>query len=439
MLHASWDLFTSRQAPSSLWFGYQLARSLAHRGQSMRLFTDELAELSSSVAGVHPTRFMQIHQGLEIIDRRMADFTPVAPVAIQMLDAPLPAGYRTRLAQQLSPTRCLQVVPHSDDAWPGLSPLHTVAVEGRCTHLVAQFGDAPLKAGYIKQRSVLPSVQHLWGRAAAQTGLLQTLGLRADLLDGCLAVFLDVRDPSGITPLLEGLADSPRPVCAFIDDHALQAAQRPASLPWGRERQGQTDALTHGALTVVALPTRRWRMVDALIETVDLVMTSESDTAMRSSACGIPVAWCCTDRDSGFFDWYTVRSGPVIRRTLAALFGALTSGEDVKSAWNLYLARWDEAQSLAALVAQRIRRAPDLADVLRASLTDDDVETVVRQFAPTQPSMALAGYGPPTVLNPARSGWAGKVASPQALLSPWNTPAISSSSQPRVEPASPAS
>lgn len=399
----------------------------------MRLFTDELDELSRSVAGVHPTRFMQIHQGLEIIDRRMAEFSGVAPVVIHLLDAALPPGYRARLAQHSSPTRCLQVVTHADDDLPGLSPLHTVGAEGRCTHLVAQFGDAPLKAGYIKQRSGMPSVQHLWGRAAAQSGILQTLGLRADLLDGRLAVFFDVREPFPIAPLMEGLADSPRAVCVFMDERSLRAAQMQSSLPWVRERQGHADALTHGALTLVALPSRRWLMIDALIDAADLVMTTESDIAMRSSASGTPVVWSCND--SGFFDWYTARSGPIIRRTLAAIFRALATGEDVKSAWTLYMARWEEARSLAGLVAQRIRRAPDLADVLRASLSDEDVETVVRQFAPTQPSMALAGYG----RDDRRAGWAVKVSPPQAHLPPWNTPAISSSSPPPVVPASRAS
>jgi hypothetical protein len=46
--------------------------------------------------------------------------------------------------------------------------------------------------------------------------------------------------------------------------------------------------------------------------------------------------------------------------------------------------------ALAGRVAQRIRRAPDLADVLLAALGDSSPEAIERQFAPTEPGVVLA-------------------------------------------------
>lgn len=385
-----WDLFTSRQAPSSLWFGYHLARSLALRGQRMRLFTDELQDLATAVPDVNPSRWMQAHQQFDIMDLRMADITSVAPVAIQMLDTPIPPAYRGRLAGYPGPTRSVQVVTHTelDSGWDPSGPLVRTGVDGHCTQWLAQFGDPPGKAGYIKPQRHLALMRPLWGRGAAQTHLLQALGLRADLLENKLAVSFDVRLPYPVAPLLASLAVGPRPVCLFVAPESIEGAIARTNLPWVRERQGQSDLLTHGAVTLVTLPSRRWSLIDALVETVDLAMTTESDIAMRASATGTPVVWSCND--TGFLHWYADGAGPVIHRTLAAVFNAVATAQDVKSAWTFYLARWEDMCALAGRIEQRVRRAPDLADILLASLGDDSPDVVVRQFAPTEPGIALA-------------------------------------------------
>jgi hypothetical protein len=390
-MHKScWDIFTSRRSPSSLWFGYQLARNLSQRGQRTRLFTDELPELAASVPDLQPARWAQMHLGFEVIDASTADITPIAPVALQMLDTPIPPAYRRRLAAYPGPTRCLQVVTHADlvDDGSPLGPLVPAGQDGHCSQWLAQFGDAPLKAGYIKHLRQWPTGPIPWGRAKARVGMLQALGLRADLLEGQLSVFFDVRLPYPIAPLLDRLAAGPRPVCLLMDPRSLEWAASQTSLPWVRDRQGLSDVLVHGAVTLVALPSRRWALTDGLIASVDLVMSTESDIALRASASGTPIVYSCND--TGFFNWYALDSGPVMRRTLAGVFNAVATAQDVKAAWTLYMARWDEMQALAGRVAQRIRRAPDLADVLLASLGEDSTESVVRQFAPTEPGMALA-------------------------------------------------
>lgn len=390
MHKSSWDVFTSRRSPSSLWFGYQLARNLSQRGQRTRLFTDELPELAASLPGLQATRWTQTHLGLEVIDASMADITPVAPVALEVLDTPIPPAYLRRLAAYPGPTRSVQIVTHADlvDDGSPLGPLVPAGQQGHCSQWLAQFGDAPLKAGYIKHLRQWPTGPVPWSRARARVGMLQALGLRADLLEGQLSVFFDVRPPYPIAPLLDCLAAGPRPVCLLMAPRSLAWATSQTQLPWVRDRQGLSDVLVHGAVTLVALPSRHWAVTDGIIASVDLVMSTESDVAMRASASGTPIVYSCND--TGFFHWYALDSGPVMRRTLAGVFNAVATAQDVKTAWTLYMARWDEMRALAGRVSQRIRRAPDLADVLLASLGDNSPEAVLRQFAPTEPGMALA-------------------------------------------------
>lgn len=390
MDNTDWDLFTSSRTPSSLWFGYQLARSLADRGRPVRLFTDEIASLAHAVSGVDPSRWNQAHQGFQIIDRRIAEIMPIAPVAVRMLDAPIPRAYRARLAAHPGPTRCVHVVTHAElDTEPGgSSALMPLGQEGHCTQLEIQFGDAPLKGGYVKHRRGPASLQPARGQPGALTGLLQSLGLRTDLVDGKLSVFFAVRPPYPVGPMLECLASAPEPVCLFMDPLSWQWAASQLTLPWVREADGAAERLTHGALTIVPLPDWRWYMTDALISAVDLVMTTEEDVSTRTTASGVPII--CSCNDMGFFNWYALDSGPVIRRTLADVFNGLATGQDVKSAWTLYRARWDDMRALAGRVAQRVHRAPDLADVLMAHLGDSSAADVARQFAPTQPGVALA-------------------------------------------------
>lgn len=386
----AWDLFTSRRAPSSLWFGYQLAQALAQRGQPVRLFTDELDELSAALPGVEPNRWVQALRGIEIIDLRMADISPVPSVALQMLDTPLPLAYRDRLARQPAPTRCVQVVTHADldDGLPRPGPLVSIGRDGHCTQWLVQFGDAPEKSGYIKRLRHELAPAAAWGHAASRANLVHSLGLRPDLLADQLTVFFDVRLPYPIAPLLECLAAGPRPVCLLMHPSSLQWAATQTSLPWVHERKALSDALVHGAVTLVELPSRRWSLVDGVITAADLVMTTEGDIAMQASVSGTPVIWSCND--TGFFNWYALDSGPVIRRTLAGIFNAVATAQDVQSAWTLYMARWEEMSALAGRVAQRIRRAPDLADVLLAALGDSSPEAIERQFAPTEPGVVLA-------------------------------------------------
>lgn len=387
MKNTRWDIFTTSSEAPSLWFGFQLARSLVDRGQATRLFTDELNELSQAVADIHPLHWQQHHQGIEVVDRRMAEVSPVSSVTIQMLGAPLPDAYRARLASHPTPTQCVNVLAHDDMVRP-IGPIAVIGQDGACTRVVAQFGDPPYRAGYVKQGRGTPLLRRTWKKSALRTGMLQALGLRADLLDGKLSVFFDVRHPASILPLVECLACGPREVCLFMDPRPMQTLAEQAGLVWVRDKDERGSVLRHGGLTLVELPSRRWFLTDELIWACDLVMTTQSDIAMRSCESGTPVVWSCND--NGFFNWYVTTSREVIRRTVADIFEALATGRQVKSAWLSYMARWEEVRSLAELVSQRVRRAPDLAAILMAGLAGASPETMARQFAPTVPGMEFA-------------------------------------------------
>lgn len=381
-----WDIFASGDDPQALWFGYQLARSAVQRGQPTRLFTDELDTLSNAVADLDPERWLQLHHGIEIADWRVAELSQVAPNAIQMLGTRLPAAYHARLVTSATPTRLVEVVAHDSEQAPA-TPLFKLDDTGRCTRLRIQFGDPPHKGGHIKSGRDTAALRALWTRPAMRQAMLQSLGLRPDVMDGKLSVFFDVRRETSIRPLMEALASGPREVCVFMDPRPLAWVVEQSALPWARRLEDSTRLLQYGALTLVELPSRRWYLTDDLILACDLVMTTEGDIAARACERGAPVLWSADD--GGFFDWYAINSPPVMRRTIADAFNALATGHNAKWAWTCYLARWAEVRALADAVARRVRKAPDLVDVLVAGLRGDSDECLQRHFAPTAPGTEL--------------------------------------------------
>lgn len=386
MNNQPWDIFASGHDPQSLWFGYQLARGAAQRGQVVRLFTDDLPTLCGAVADLDPSCGIQNHQGFEIADWCLAELSAPAPVALQMLGSQLPEAYRARLTAGPAPARLVEIVAHAPGS-SSRSPILELNREGHCTRLRAQFGDPPFKAGHIKSGGNGAAMRLLWTQPAMRQTLLQSIGLRPDLMDGKLSVFFDVRRPATLGPLMQALAAGPREMCVFMDPRPLAAVVEQAGLPWAQAPAGATPLRRHGALTLVELPSRRWYLTDELILASDLVMTTEGDIAARACERGTPLLWSADD--GGFFDWYVINSRPVMRRTIGDAFNALACGANARWAWTCYLARWAEVRALADLVAHRVRRAPDLVDVLMAGLEGTDTEALERHFAPTVPGTEL--------------------------------------------------
>ena len=378
-MHADyWDIFASGHDAQSLWFGYQLAHGLVQRGYAARLFTDQLDVLAAAVADLDPTCWIQSHHGIEIADWRLAELCVVAPTAIQVLGTTIPAVYLARMEAGPTPTRCVEVVAHDADR-DATTPLVMLEQRGSCTRMRAQFGDPPFKAGHIKSRPNATTLRKLWTKPAMREGLFQALGLRSDLADGKLSVFFDVRNKRYMLSLVEALATGPREVCVFMD-------KRPPD--WASSHpEDRSTVMRHGAVTLVELPARRWFLTDELIWASDLVMTTEGDIAARACESGTPILW--SSDDGAFFDWYVMKSPPVIRRTVSEMFDALATGADAKWAWTCYMTRWEEMRALSELVALRVKRAPDLIDVLIAALSGTSEEAMERQFSPTVPGEEL--------------------------------------------------
>ena len=379
MDESSWDLFAARSQPESLWFAYQLAKGLADRGQMVRLFSDQLDELKVALPEIDANLWIQSHKGFEIADCRVAQLSVVSRHVVQMFDSHIPVPYWDRLESQPVPTCSVQIVSHGSEREP-TNPITVLEKNGSCTSFLAQVGDLPRRAGYIKFGRRGAVMRQLWRKRDVRKGMFSALGLPDDVADDKITVFFDVRDAGPFGPWLTCWNAGERDVCVFVEREMLQS--EPSIVATGQVFAG--GLIRQGNVTIVPLPPRRWFLTDELIWACDVVMTTRSDIAARATESGTPVIWGADD-DSSFFDWYAANATEVIRRTVVDAFDALVTGKNVEWAWTCYMARWDDMHALAGKVSQRILRAPDMVDVLIAGISDAQREAVGRMFAPTMP------------------------------------------------------
>lgn len=383
MDESSWDVFSARSQPGSLWFAYQLARSLSDRGQMVRLFSDQLEDLTVCVPDVDPNLWIQPHKGFEIADWRVAQLSVVSRHVVQIFDSQIPLPYWDRLESQPMPTCSVQIVSHGSEREP-TNPITALERSGSCTSFLAQIGDLPRKAGYIKFGRRGPVMRQLWKKPDVRKGMFSALGLPDTVADDKLTVYFDVRDSGPLAPWVDCWNAGRQQVCVFVDAELLQT--EPAV--FATAQAGEHGIYQRGGVTLVSLPPRRWFLTDELIWACDVVMTTRDDIAARATESGTPVIWGADD-DSAFFDWYAPNATEVARRTVVDAFDALTTGKNIEWAWACYTARWDEVRTLAGQASQRIQRAPDMADILISGVAEAQRETVGRMFSPTVPGEVL--------------------------------------------------
>lgn len=379
-----WDIFASSTASGSLWAGYQLARSLAQREQSVRLFTDHVGDLAVALADVDSTLWVQHHQGMELCDARFAAVCAPSHRLVQVFGARVPAEYMSRFAGQGSGRQWVQL-DRVDSARPSASALNIAESTSGFTRYHARIGDLPHAAGYAKSTLAPIAMRKLRSGPKARAALFGAYGLPETLAaSGAMAVYLAAYPSTRIGPWLKQFQTNDRPVCVFVQDGDLQErVARMAGRPTSKD-----PTLRFDSLTLIFLTPMRWFLEDELIWTADLVITDQADKAARAAAAGTPLIWGGSDPGStAFVDWYMPEAPLLIRDAARTAFDALATAEGVPLAWQAFHGpHWPDMVSLAQIAARRIERGPELGSVMLARLSDTDADSVERQFSPTRPS-----------------------------------------------------
>ena len=384
MEESSWDVFASCSASGSLWTAYQLARSLAQRRQSVRLFVDDVSQVAIALADVDPALWVQNYQGLELCDVRFAAVCATSRHMVQVFGSRVPTEYLSRFAAHGSGKQWIQL-ERPDSVRPSKEVLNVAEETSTFVRYTARIGDLPTGVGHIKPHLAPVTMRNMRSGPRARAALFGCYGLPESLVaDGAMAVYLAAYPSTRIGPWLKQFQASDRPVCVFVHDGDLQArVSKMAARPSAKD-----TVLRFGSLTLVFLTPMRWFLEDELIWTSDLVMTDQADKAYRAVMCGTPLIWGGSDPgNTNFVDWCMPRAAATTRNAVAAAFDALATADGVPEAWQSFHGpHWQDVVALAKNTGERIERSPELAAVLLASLAQRNPESIERQFSPTLPN-----------------------------------------------------
>lgn len=383
MLNSDWDIFCSSEAAGSLYFGYHLARSLSERRRTVRLFTDDIHLLSRSVAAVDAELWVQSVMGFELVDIRLARLCTAARHVAEVFGAGVPYEYTSRFMQQQA--LCHWVNLGASDSARGTQQSITVLAQTETTsNYLVQLGDLPRHAGYVRSRTDAPAMRRRWAEPARRGSLAALLGAPGEVMHGAKMVFASASHHVDAAAWLDAMERSAQPASLLLGPCGMQSAVAELlNLPLTHDAQ----MCRRGAVTIVVLPPVMWYALEELIWAADVVVTDERDTAARAAEGGTPLIWLDeAPADSAYIDWYTSAAPDELRRQLVATSAALASSSPGFE-WKMYLARLDDMVTMAGGVAERIRRGPELADVLLAGVAGMDTRAIERMFAPTAPAV----------------------------------------------------
>ncbi len=387
MENDTWDVVaTHTSSGDSLWFGYHMAAKLRERNQSVRLFTDNIEALGSSLGTLDAALWMQSHDAVQIFDLRLAKTCAPARHLVQVFDARIPDLYIERFVVQRRPSSWFQLLP-MDSRAPAGTPMTLLSSTSTLKKYAARLGDLPSRVGYVRSGGDMPAMRLRWADRKVRAGTLALLGQPAKLLEGKLTILAGLDADVRLAPWLRAFEDSPIPVCLFVmagPQHRALCAE--LDIPYPPRRP-----CTRGGLTTVFLPSLPWHLHDELVWISDIVLTGRRDLAMQAAASGCPLLWARDDSsEESFLDWYMAWAPPALRATVAAACAALRSGNDaVPTAWARFRERSEEVRWWATQVCERVRKSPEASDVIRAALECGDDDGMDRLFANTEPNETL--------------------------------------------------
>ncbi|MBQ0946169.1 hypothetical protein KAK07_22700 [Ideonella sp. 4Y16] len=374
---AEWHVFADKcEEHGSLWFGFQLALTLTRRGQRVRLFTNGLDELARAF-GTSATTGVQVFHGVELVDARLDRFFQPARNSVQMFYTRPSKDYLSRFARSIGGANSLQVVPLDS----GITTSNAIIVldqRDEITSWMMQMGDLPRRGGYIRLDGCEKPTPGSEDRARTEHRAVawRWFELPPELIG----------DPSGMVVTIA--VGSQGAASRALD----MVAKRPAPQPTACMLRGKSIHAPavgeHGSMGVVEFPEMSWSTRQDLVLGSDLLITDKPELAAQANQCGIPVIWSADhSSDMPYLDWYTVGCHAPMRAALCQAFLAVGGRRDIDDAAQQYWAHFKDAQRLAQGVAERIARAPELADVALAALNEkpEAVSVVEHQFSPTAP------------------------------------------------------
>ena len=381
-----WDVFYKPDDPAGMWFGFQLARSLAEHRQRVRLFCHDVSGLSVAHADLDPRVLIQNLGSMEILDQRLARTAAAAPNLVQVFDAPAPPPYMARYFSQ-----------QSSGGWYSLhAPWHaheaqsSIQLRGR-SQMHRQFdvylGESPNSAGLIRSSNP-PQVLRKGPQAlaAARASILSLLGMSSEHLENRTTLYLSAESEVAWAQWLRVLIDADVNHCLFLQHGPLQEKIAPIF----SRQPGQPGSSSIGALTVIFLPPLLWALEDEIITVCDYVLTDRDDVTFRAAERGTPAVRAeLAPADIVTGQW--LMSGA--KNGLAAIYrdtaAALSRGANVPASIAAYTARLGDFSQQARELQERGGRATELVSLLLTSSEVGANANVERLFAPTQPNPML--------------------------------------------------
>ncbi len=353
---------------------WRLARQLVdERGQSVRLWCDDLAALARLCPQADPAQATQRIAGVEI--RLWSDPFPVAlpaQVVIEAFACELPAGYVAAMATRTPPPVWINLEYLSAEQW--IEDCHRRASPHPRLPLLKHFffpGFTTETGGLIREERLLERRAAFQGDCAAGWA---ALGLPTPQA-GEISVSLFCYDNPALPALVETWQQGAKPVRCFVRQGRI--LDQLAAVMGDELRPGSVHR--RGRLTIHALPFVPQKDFDALLWACDINFVRGEDSFVRAQWAARPLIWHIYPQDddahrlklAAFLDRYCedmpARPAMVCRefwnqwnRGAAADWGSLW---EQRKALDTHAGRWaqrlatqkDLATSLAEFVEARLK------------------------------------------------------------------------------------
>lgn len=378
-----WDIFCSKNHTGSIWAGVSLALGIGKRGLNVRLFCDDVKELSIALGQIEPDLWIQTYCNVLVLDARLAPWCSPSSQIVQVFDTPLNKSYLSRFVSQPPHAHWIQL----QEPWAAQaseSPLRVAEQNSTYTRYTTKLGKLVPGAGFLRPPG--GSAEEYPDRMAKRhmlMALLDLFGLERQHFDHAVNVLASgVRD-APIENWLRHMVDDEATTCLFVPFGPLQSRlSRIFALT-----PGVQGLCTVGSLTIAFLPPLNWTLVDQLIACCTAVVTEDADMLLRASIAAVPVLW--TAQAPAMLNWYLQDTDSETAKIIRDVCESIATADGSMRPWRTFMSHPQRTMKFTCAFAEQIRRAPQIDEVLVQAIhgkTEHSLETL---FAPTQPSELL--------------------------------------------------
>jgi len=348
---------------------WRLARQLvAEHGLAVTLWIDALASLARIAPTLDVDRADQTIAGVRVRRGDGADGTGLPGVVVEGFGCGLPGAYVEAMVAASRPPVWINLEYLSAEPW--VDSAHGLPSPQPHLPLTRHFyfpGFSATSGGLIRERGLFAERDRASGKPTARASMLQAFGVPpppSDALVTTLFCYTNV----ALAALLDAWVEGDAPVVCLVPEGVATAAFD----AWaGGAVPHVGQALTHGPLTIAAIPFVEQDAYDRILWRSDLNFVRGEDSFVRAQWAARPFVWHIYPQAD---DAHRVKLDEFLARYRHGLTDPAVvaverfwhawnegDGDGAAIAWPAFRASLPEQRDHASRWAESLARAPDLA------------------------------------------------------------------------------